>query len=118
MNQTETKPNQPRRRNRSRRMHRLELRLSSEELSGIDEKRQKTNQTRSEFVRSAVLRVRTWTAKDRQSYRERTRELARIGNNLNQIARWCNVNKSAADSVEVISHLQAISQELEVLKND
>ena len=37
--------------------------------------------------------------------RERTRELARIGSNLNQIARWANTHKENAEAVEVIAHL-------------
>ena len=39
--------------------------------------------------------------------RERTRELASIGNNFNQIARWANEHKSAADAAEVSRHLAA-----------
>ncbi len=32
----------------------------------------------------------------------RTRQLARIGSNLNQIARWANTHKSAAEAVEIL----------------
>ena len=35
----------------------------------------------------------------------RTRELARIGSNLNQIARWANIHKEDADVLEVVAHL-------------
>lgn len=34
--------------------------------------------------------------------------LGRIGNNLNQIARWANVHKDAADAVQVLAALAAI----------
>ena len=40
--------------------------------------------------------------------RERNRQVARIGNNLNQIARWANTHRSEAEAVEVIAHLVAI----------
>ena len=42
----------------------------------------------SELLRRAMARTRTWTAAAAKVERERTRELARIGSNLNQIARW------------------------------
>ena len=36
--------------------------------------------------------------------RERSRQVARIGNNLNQIARWANTHAEKADAFEVIAH--------------
>ena len=50
-------------------------------------------------------RVRTWTVAHTELERERTRELARIGSNLNQIARWANTYREAADALEVVAHL-------------
>ena len=44
--------------------------------------------------------------------RERTRQVARIGSNLNQIARWANTYASEADVVEVVAHLAAIERTL------
>ncbi|TVQ96924.1 MAG: plasmid mobilization relaxosome protein MobC [Desulfovibrionales bacterium] len=38
------------------------------------------------------------------------RELAKIGNNLNQIGRWCNTYKSEADTVQVLRALVAIER--------
>lgn len=40
------------------------------------------------------------------------RELARIGNNLNQIARWANTYKSDAEAIEVLQALIAIERNL------
>ena len=51
----------------------------------------------SDLVRRSMRRVRTWTAA--HAARERTRELARIGSNLNQIARWANTYKENAAAV-------------------
>ena len=48
----------------------------------------------------------------RRRARERTRQVARIGNNLNQLARWANANASAVAAVEVIAHLVAFEREL------
>ena len=66
----------------------------------------------STLVRRALGRVRTWTAKRADLERARTRELARIGSNLNQLARWANTHTSALEAVTVIAHLTALSREL------
>ena len=42
----------------------------------------------SRLLRQAMARTRPWTAAVAEV--ERTRQVARIGNNLNQIARWAN----------------------------
>ena len=63
-------------------------------------------------MRRSVGRVRTWTVAHAEVERERTRELARIGNNLNQIARWANTHKGPVEAVEVIGHLIAIERAL------
>ena len=66
-------------------------------------------------IRQAMARTRTWTAPAADVERERTRQVARIGNNLNQIARWANANKAAAEAVEVVAHLIAIERALMAL---
>ena len=62
-----------------------------------------------------VGRVRPWTVAHAEVERERTRELARIGANLNQIARWANIFKANAEALEVVAHLVAIKRALTVL---
>ena len=69
----------------------------------------------SDLVRRSVGRARTWTVAHAEVERERTRELARIGNNVNQIARWANTHKGAVQAVEVIGHLIAIERALTAL---
>ena len=59
--------------------------------------------------------TRTWTAAAAEVERERTRELARIGSNLNQIARWANTHKTEAEAVQILAHLVAIERELGAL---
>ena len=55
------------------------------------------------LVRRSVGRVRTWTVAHADVERERTRELARLGNNLNQIARWANTHKGAPEKLAVLN---------------
>ena len=65
-----------------------------------------------QLVRRALGRVRTWTAGRVDVEQARTRELARIGSNLNQLARWANTHKAGLDAVTIITHLTALSGEL------
>ncbi len=66
----------------------------------------------SRLLRQAMARTRTWTAAAAQVERERTRQVARIGNNLNQIARWANTQATPIDAVEIIVYLIAIEREI------
>ncbi len=69
----------------------------------------------SDLVRQALGRVRTWTTIHAEIEREKNREIAKIGNNLNQIARYCNTHKEAAETVEVVAHLCVIEREIAAL---
>ena len=69
----------------------------------------------SALIRRAMARTRTWTARAAEVERERTGQIARIGNNLNQIARWANAHKTAAQAVEVIAHLITVERALAAL---
>ena len=42
--------------------------------------------------------------------------VARVSNNLNQIARWVNLNKSAASATQVITELIAIENDVALLR--
>ena len=66
----------------------------------------------SRLLRQAMARTRTWTAAATEVERERTRQVARIGNNLNQIARWANSQAKPIDAVEIIVYLIAIEREI------
>ena len=61
--------------------------------------------TLSDLVRRSIGRVHSWTTAHAEVERKRTRELARIGATLNQIARWANTFKANAEALEVIAHL-------------
>ncbi len=70
----------------------------------------------SSLIRESLKRVRVWKVKDRKLERERTIQIARIGNNLNQLARWANTYKGSLDTLEVITYLNEIREELKQLK--
>ena len=93
----------------------VKVRASEPERAEWHAKAHSAGLTLSDLVRRSIGRVRTWTVAHADVERERTRELARLGNNLNQIARWANTHKEAIEAVEVIGHLIAIDRALRVL---
>ena len=93
----------------------VKIRASESERAEWHAKAHSIGLSLSDLVRRSVGRVRTWTVAHTELERERTRCLARIGSNLNQIARWANIHKENAEAVEVTAHLVAIEQALDTL---
>ena len=93
----------------------VKIRASEAERAEWHAKARSAGLTLSDLVRRSVGRVRTWTAPAAEVERERTRQVARIGNNLNQIARWANTFKANAEALEVVAHLVAIERALLML---
>ena len=70
---------------------------------------------------SALLRDALDGAKARRRRRSLAdpalvRELARVGNNLNQLARWANRDKGGVEAVAVLARLVEIERELAALR--
>ena len=93
----------------------VKIRSSEAERAEWHAKARSAGLTLSDLVRRSVGRVHTWTVAHADVERERTQQVARIGNNLNQIARWANTHKGAIEAVEVIAHLIAIERALAAL---
>ena len=93
----------------------VKIRASETERANWHAKACSVGLSLSDLVRRSIGRVRTWTVAHADLERERTRELARIGSNLNQIARWTNIYKENAEVVEVVAHLVAIERALDTL---
>ena len=93
----------------------VKIRASEAERAEWHAKARSVGLSLSDLVRRSIDRVRTWTVAHTELERERTRELARIGSNLNQIARWANTHKENAEAVEVVTHLVAIERVLDAL---
>jgi hypothetical protein len=84
------------------------VRLTDDEKLDWDLKAHAAGLSISQLVRQAMERVRITNVGDRAIQIERTRQISKIGNNLNQIARWVNRYKTTANTVEVVTHLIAI----------
>lgn len=69
----------------------------------------------SGFIRSRLAGVRIRPA---EQERERNRQLARIGNNLNQLARWANSFKGDLEAVRIIAALEDIRRAAHTSSSD
>lgn len=98
----------------------VQVRVRPAELAVWRSKAASANVPLSVLVRQAMARTGAWTPSPADAERERahevergrTREIARIGNNLNQVARWANEYKGSAAAGEVLVRLVAIEQAL------
>ena len=64
----------------------------------------------SDYVRQTCLGLRLRRTPEEK---RRLRELARIGSNLNQLARWANTYKESLEAVEVIAALTSLETQIE-----
>ena len=101
--------------NKERRSAWIKIRVTPDEKKLIESKASAQGQTVTDFLRQRALDFRL-----RQSplEKERIRHLARIGSNMNQIARWANTYKKRAEAVEVITRLILLERELHEVENE
>ena len=101
--------------NKERRSAWIKMRVTPDEKKLIESKASAQEQTVTDFLRQRALDYRL-----RQSplEKERIRQLARIGSNMNQIARWANTYKKRAEAVEVITRLILLERELHEEENE
>ena len=69
----------------------------------------------SDYVRQTCLGLRLRRTPEEK---RRLRELARIGSNLNQLARWANTYKESLEAVEVIAALTSLETQIENFASD
>ncbi len=81
----------------------IKLRVTPEEKELIYTKAHIQGQTVTDFLRQRALAYRL---RQTAIEREHVRQLARIGANLNQLARWANTYKSHADAFQVVMTLR------------
>ena len=80
----------------------IKLRVTPTEKKIIAAKAEAQGQTVTDFIRQRALDYRL---RQTPLEKERVRQLARIGTNMNQLARWANTHKSRAEVVEVLAAL-------------
>nr|WP_232221541.1 MobC family plasmid mobilization relaxosome protein [Desulfovibrio sp. 6_1_46AFAA] len=63
----------------------------------------------TDFIRQRALDYRL---RQTPLEKEHVRQLARIGANLNQLARWVNIHKSRAETIDVLAALVSLERVL------
>ena len=92
----------------------IKMRVTADEKATIQNKAASQQQTLTDFIRQRCLHYRLrQTSLEKQAIRQ----LAAIGSNLNQIARWANTYKSQADALRILACLEDIAQELKALSS-
>ena len=101
--------------NKERRSAWIKMRVTPDEKRLIESKASAQGQTVTDFLRQRALDYRL---RHSPLEKERIRQLARIGSNMNQIARWANTYKKRAEAVEVITRLILLERELHEEENE
>jgi hypothetical protein len=96
----------------NKRKNMLRVRFSDAEWEALKSLSESAGMSMSELVRDHLSKVRI---RNRQDEKDRVVMLNRINANLNMIARWVNTHRSAAEAVEVVSHLIAIERAIKDL---
>lgn len=87
----------------------IKLRVTPAEKESIAAKAAAQGQTVTDFIRQRALDYRL---RQTPLEKERVRQLARIGVNLNQLARWVNIHKGRAEMIDVLVALVSLEREL------
>lgn len=92
------------------------VKLSKDEWSIISEKMEKANLNFSEFARMSMINSQIFSKKEKRAIanKELIIELAKIGNNLNQVTKHLNIEKKGIDrvSLEMLSRIENHLKEL------
>lgn len=87
----------------------IKLRVTPAKKEAITAKAEAQGQTVTDFLRQRALDYRL---RQTPLEKERVRQLARIGANLNQLARWANTHKGRAEAVQVLAALLSFERTL------
>lgn len=91
----------------------IKIRVTPNEKILLMQKASELGLSLTDFIRVRTLKYRVRQNPLTKKY---LFQLARIGNNLNQLAKWANMYKSKAEALEVVLTLTSIEQELHSLQ--
>jgi len=92
----------------------IKIRLTPTELDKIEQLAEENNaKNLSDFIRQVVLTGKFKVPKVSQNFENLLYEINKIGNNINQIAKQCNINKEV--DIQVLQELAKIEEELSIL---
>lgn len=87
------------------RTHMIKIRVTLAEKQRMEAKARASGLSLSDLVRRHLRECRL---RQTPEEKERVRQLARVGNNLNQLARWVNAHKGHVESVDVLLYLEQL----------
>ncbi len=93
--------------------HFIKIRVSELEHQHIKELSTSVGMTISDLLRHRLLKIRL---RSTNHEKELIRQVARIGSNINQLARWANSHKNRTPSLETVLWLNRIYEEVKTLK--
>jgi hypothetical protein len=93
----------------------IKLRVSPAEKEAIVAKAEAQSQSLTDFLRQRALDYRL---RQTPLEKERIRQLVRIGSNLNQLARWANMHKSRAETLDVLVALVSLEREANAMPKE
>ena len=94
----------------------IHVRTTAAEAEAWREKARTAGLTTSELLRQAMRETEVLSEADAEARRELTLAVARVGANVNQLARWANTHKGEADATRVLVQLAAIGRELAAIR--
>jgi hypothetical protein len=93
----------------------LKLRVSPAEREAIAAKAEAQGQSVADFLRQRALDYRL---RQTPLEKERLRQLARIGANLNQLARWANMYKNRGETLQVLIFLTSLGRDIREMPSE
>lgn len=87
----------------------IKIRVSKDEKEFFERKAAEAGMTLADLIRH---RLQAYRVRKTALEREQLLALARIGNNINQVARWVNTHKNGLETIQVVMRLDAILREL------
>jgi len=97
----------PRKSSEERRSREIKITVTDAELAALKRRAKQAGMPLARFLRETGSKAQVV---NRTDWRRAVYELNRIGNNLNQVARWCNTYKGAAEAAGVVAALMQIDR--------
>jgi hypothetical protein len=97
----------------TQKVSRFEIRCTPVEKAEWQAKADSAGLTIAQLVRESMTRVREWAPEHKKTKKDMLYQIAKIGNNLNQLAHWVNAHKDRMDTYLVLAELYRIRKSLD-----
>ena len=94
---------------KEKREHWIKVRVTKNEKLIITQKAKEQGQTVSAFI---LFRTLNYRLRKDVNQKEKILQLTKIGNNLNQIARWANTHGNKTEAIAVVASLLSLEKQV------